>query len=274
MFKLRDIHRSLKEKILDYQEVRICHVVIYVNSFCNAKCKMCDIGQKSGKGIDRLRSSEKYLSLDTLSIVLNDPILDGKKVTFSLLMTEPLLSPNIFEIISLIKKHGHIVDLTTNGILLPDMADCLVDSGLDSIQVSLDGSPAVHDLIVGIKGAYQKATCGIKKLNQKAVNSKRNLKIRINYTVTNLNYQYLESFANIIDKDLKIDLLKFQFMDFVSEEMENLHNKIYYIKQTESSLSKEIDPELVDIDVLAKQINNNCLHGWLKCPTTYCSFFI
>ena len=49
-------------------------IVLYVNSTCNLKCKMCDIGQANGKGIDLLRKGQKHklLSMSLLNKILND----------------------------------------------------------------------------------------------------------------------------------------------------------------------------------------------------------
>ena len=96
-------------------------IVLYVNSICNLKCIMCDVGQAKGKGIDTLRLSQKKTNLDLnlLRKLLNDPYIRKRKIFFNILMTEPLLHPQICEIIKLIKKEGHNVKLTTNGFLLP-----------------------------------------------------------------------------------------------------------------------------------------------------------
>ncbi len=40
----------------------LTRIVLYANTICNAKCKMCDIGQNKGKGIQKLLGNEKYLS--------------------------------------------------------------------------------------------------------------------------------------------------------------------------------------------------------------------
>jgi MoaA/NifB/PqqE/SkfB family radical SAM enzyme len=161
-------------------------------------------------------------------------------------MTEPLLTPSIADYIQEIKKRGHEVNVTTNGYLLPEKAQELVDSNLDSIQISLDGPAKINDWIRGKKGFFERAIRGIKKVEGK-------VPIRINYTVSNLNYQYLEEFTEAIDKKVKIDLVKFQFLDFVSEEMSKKQER-YAFKQTVSSVDKNTDPQKVDAAILKEQI--------------------
>lgn len=254
--KLKNVYNDITGREI-MPGFRIGYVSMHVNSLCNAKCKTCDIGQRNGLGMDILRfSPENHLSLDTMYKVLNDPIFHNRKITFSLVMTEPLLSPKICEIAALIKDYGHTVDLTTNGFLLPEKAESLFNSGLDSIQVSLDGPPELNDEIRGLKDGFQKAINGLIILQEKAEASNKELPIRINCTVSNLNYQYLEDFANAINTKIRLNKLKFQYLNFVSKEMAELHNQLHSIKMTISSISEEVDPELVDINVLAGQLAN------------------
>lgn len=56
---------------------------------------------------------------------------------------EPLLYPAIAEAVSLFKKKGCFVKLTTNGAFLnPDISQKLINSGLDSISISVDSFSA------------------------------------------------------------------------------------------------------------------------------------
>lgn len=212
-------------------------IVLYVNSTCNAHCKICDVGQKNNKGIARMVSGGNITFKMVRDIVkqLDTPTM------FYLGMTEPLLHPRIEGIIDIIKDAGHQCTLTTNGYLLPKKADKL--GRLDGIQVSIDGSKKVHDSIRG-KGFYDNAIEGIKKLD---------IPVYLNYTVTNLNYDCIEEFIEGT-QDLKIAQYKIQFMNFVSEEMTNKQNKLW-LKQTTSTVNDEINPEKVDTNVLRDQLN-------------------
>ncbi len=233
---------------INYQIANLGHVVLYINSVCNAKCFMCDVGQKNKRGIDAMVYGNKVMPRNMLKKILNDPYVKKRRMTFNITMTEPLLTPNIGDYIKEIKRHGHEVNVTTNGYLLPRKAQELVDSGLDSIQVSLDGPRKINDWIRGRKGFFDNAIKGIKMLEGK-------VPIRVNYTVSNLNYQHLEEFADIINKKVKIGLLKFQFLDFVSEEMSKKQERFQF-KQGVSSIDKNVDPEKIDTDILEKQIKN------------------
>lgn len=244
---------------INYQFTNLSHINLYVNTVCNGKCLFCDVGQanmglrNNERGIDSLRKSkEKFLSLELLDKILNDDYVKKKKPSFTLLMTEPLLSPNIFDIIRHIKEKDFMVSLTTNGFLLPQKAEGLVKAGLDKIQVSIDGPSAIHNKIRGGEQFFENAIKGIKILNNLS-----KMPIYINYTVSNLNYDRIEEFVEEITAEgIKVRRLKIQFLDFISEEMKQKQNKNFKIKQTTSSLSEIIDPEKVNPKILKRELEN------------------
>ncbi len=78
---------------------------------------------------------------------------------------EPLLKPEIFDIIEKINKKKCIPIIFTNGELLTqEIIDKLVKSGLYGLFVSIDSSdPAEHDRWRNRPGLFRKATDGIKR---------------------------------------------------------------------------------------------------------------
>ncbi len=76
---------------------------------------------------------------------------------------EPLLYPQIGELIEeLVRRKKHIY-LCTNGILLEKLLKKFRPSNFLNINVSLDGMEETHDKISGEKGVFEKAIRGIKK---------------------------------------------------------------------------------------------------------------
>jgi len=250
---------NIRHRLVDLRSI-----VLYATSVCNSKCLMCDIGQQNKKGIDRLRKSQQtvYLKLELLNKLLNDPYIKKRKLNFRILMTEPLLHPDISEVVKLIKSHGHYVNITTNGYLLPDKAKDLALSGLDAVQVSLDASEKLNDSIRGVEGIYRRAIDGLKILDKEKV------KIIINYTVSCLNDSEILNFLDSINKEgIKVDQINFQLMDFVSKEMMNLQNEKCEIKQSESCISEIVNPAKVNAKELSKQlssINHNIYENILQ----------
>lgn len=124
-------------------------IVIYANTICNATCSMCDIGLGTEKGIAKDLGNEKFFSTELFTKILSDPLINNKRISFNFLMTEPLLSKNLSEMISMASDKGHNTVITTNAFLLKRKAPGLIDAGLKMIQVSLDGPEYVHDTIRG-----------------------------------------------------------------------------------------------------------------------------
>jgi len=240
--------------------VHLENVVLYVNTVCNAKCKFCDIGiGNKGVGIARLETKQ-YMTTDFIEQLLNDKAILNKRLSFNLIMTEPLLSPNISEIVSLIKKYGHSVLITTNGYLLKKKANELVLAGVDRIQVSIDGTSQFHNTARGINNLYEKALDGIneiKKLNE-------NIHVRVNTTVTPFNYKDLVELADDLNSHVVIDRLKFQMMNFVTEQMSILQNKDTPFPQTISSVTDEDELNTINPTLLIDQYNKlrNNLHNY------------
>ena len=75
---------------------------------------------------------------------------------------EPLLHPQIKEIVEGLVERRKYVYLCTNALLLKDRIELFRPSKYLTISVHLDGLREQHDLSVGREGAYEKATAGIR----------------------------------------------------------------------------------------------------------------
>jgi len=227
-------------------------VVLFANTICNSKCLTCDVGVGNKLGISGNLGDEKYFSIELLRKIVDSKAVKGKNLTFTIAMTEPLLSPNIFELIKIIKDEGHTVLLTTNGYLLSENAKNIIDAGVDIIQVSIDGPEDLHNYIRGLKDAFKRNIEGVKLLN-----SLGNIQIRVNCTVSNLNYNRLYELACILDEDVKIDRFKLQFFNFVSNEMAVKQN-LTPIERSISSLTPQ------NSKIVFKEIDSHELSEQIK----------
>lgn len=227
------------------------NLVIYATSFCNAKCKMCDVGVGSSSGIVRpLAGTPKYMSLSLLEKILRDDMFAGHKPNIYFMMTEPLLAPELPRMMKLCKDLGHKVYVTTNGLLLARRAE-EISPYLNSIQVSLDGLKNTHDAIRG-DGFFDSAVEGVRKL--RAINDK--VEININYTIFGSSYTQMAEFAEFIDSlGVKINKIKYQLLDFVSQEMMDGHNLVFPdIRQTVSTSNELLGLGDIDFSKLYAQI--------------------
>ena len=148
-----------------------------VTNLCNLRCKMCgqwgDTGvfrEQKGDGatdgeLERARIREliglrRQLALDDYERLL-DEVAPHKPIV-SLFGGEPFLYPDILPLVRAIKKRGLVATVITNGWHLERHARELVEAGMDSIAVSIDGPPEVHDRIRGRESSFERAAAGIR----------------------------------------------------------------------------------------------------------------
>ena len=130
-------------------------VVWNITRKCNMHCEHCyeNAGKKDS---DELSSSEIIRGLDSLAEA------GVTSVAFS--GGEPPLHPHIHGFIEHANDQGMFVAMATNGYGLskPATVSKFADSGLEFVQISLDGLDAgTHDTFRGISGAWDKAVQAI-----------------------------------------------------------------------------------------------------------------
>lgn len=63
-----------------------------------------------------------------------------------------------------VKRRGLTCSLITNSWHLESMARELVEAGIDTVMVSVDGPPDVHDRVRGREGSFERAASGVRAL--------------------------------------------------------------------------------------------------------------
>lgn len=146
-----------------------------VTRSCNLSCIHCRASAGRGPYPNELTTDECRRVLDEIAS-FSSPII---------IFTggEPLLRPDIFDILSHGQKLGMNMAVAVNGLLLDDgTAKKLVEHGVQRISVSLDGATAeTHDKFRNVAGAFEGAMRGIEAAKR------ANLPFQINSTVTKLN---------------------------------------------------------------------------------------
>jgi len=127
-----------------------------ITDICNLNCRHC-YHQRGDSETISIESAENILKkLKTLGVT-HIHFLGG----------EPLMVPNIIEILILSKEHGFMTSINTNGMRISDsFAQELLKTKVDSVMVSMDGaSKEVNDNIRG-KGVYEKVVNAINCLQR------------------------------------------------------------------------------------------------------------
>jgi radical SAM protein with 4Fe4S-binding SPASM domain len=127
---------------------------------CNLRCVHCSTLEAIGKG--------GLLSQETYQIVLDTIKRNIKKIDVVVLYHggEPLLHRDFSRIVKEIKGLGvRFVKTISNGMLLTEAnMQELIESGLDSIEFSLDGESSQENDFIRVRGPYEKIVKNVKRL--------------------------------------------------------------------------------------------------------------
>lgn len=116
------------KKVLHIPERIPPYIQIAITNLCNKDCGMCIRFQ--------VPIEKRHMEFDDFKRVVNS--VKGAKAITLVGLGEPLMHPDIIKAIKYCKKNGFKTRLTSNGILLNEKANELVDAGLDSIHLSVE----------------------------------------------------------------------------------------------------------------------------------------
>ena len=115
---------------------------------------------------------------------------------------EPLMRPDLFELLAFSQSLGFTNTIATNATLIDDaIAQQMRAHGVVIAAVSLDGFTAeTHDRIRGLPGSFEKAVQGMRAL------TKAGILLHINITAMEYNVAQMEKLMALVD-DLKTGIL-------------------------------------------------------------------
>ncbi len=133
----------------------------YLTEGCNLRCRHCWIEPPHQS------AKRQYPAIDP---GLFRHILEQAKplglTSVKLTGGEPLMHPQIREILSILRDEKLRFNVETNGVLCtPELAQELVLSEMFHVSVSLDGADAdTHEGVRGVQGCFKAAAAGIRNL--------------------------------------------------------------------------------------------------------------
>ncbi len=212
-------------------------VQVEVSTICQLKCMMCP------RSIFLKDWINKNMDLDTYKKI---PFKNFRYVHLQG-WGEPLLNPNVVEMIEIAKRDKCKVGTTTNGILLKDLARDLVNAGIDLIVISV---ASVNDLKQKVIRGYDlnELFDSIRVLSNLKKNGKP--KIVINTIMLKDTIHELPEFVRIA-KELGVDEVIANNLDYIpKKELSDL--KVY---------SNEVKNEYIHVvnraKALARELNVN-----------------
>jgi MoaA/NifB/PqqE/SkfB family radical SAM enzyme len=177
-------------------------VFVEVTRRCNLRCRHCDIWQTAAR--DPQLVARELAAAELLGVLRE---LRGLGLlAVDLFGGEPLLRPDLEEIVRGARALGLHVTVTTNGWLLdPARADALAAAGVSQVLVSLDGShAALHDGLRGRPGAFARAVAGLQHVRLRAPA----VHVGVDVVVSRANVDDLPALVDLV-ADLGLDTLRF-----------------------------------------------------------------
>jgi len=164
-----------------------------VTERCNMKCVHCTSWLNRDK-IDKkhiLKIAERIAQSGTSMVMISGG--------------EPLLVPNLKEVLLLFKEAGLKISINTNGLLLDQYADFILEHQIDALTVSFDGPDSqLHEHIRKAPGSFDKIVSNLRYLFDKRQNKRPYIGIR--GVVLRNNYKELPAFFDAfgsISDDIK-----------------------------------------------------------------------
>lgn len=212
-----------------FKDVKI--ISIQVNSRCNLCCKHCvaENLNEINKEADINLMKKRILGLTKFGL---------KQVV--IILKEPLMYKNIFDLISFCKEKGIETEIITNGTLLTYNIVCkLIESGINVVNISLEGVTSKSNDYIRGTGSFSSAMNGLQLLQREIHNKKLFKPIIIKMTLNSQNKNEWKQFAEYFDKlninEVIINSItvagraqKYDFLKLDDNEYEELVDKIYH----------------------------------------------
>ena len=210
-------------------------VQLRVTNLCNLRCKMCGQwgdtgiyrsdgfsasatdGEPEGARIKERIGLNRQMTLADYKRILDE--VEPWSPIISLFGGEPLLYPDILPLVQDIKRRGLTCTVITNGGRLEAYARDFVEAGIDSIAVSIDGPPDVHNRIRGKSDAYDKVAAGVRAVDRWRRELKRPMPMTIAILpVTELNLDAIPAAIEAL-RELPLDTINVGLRWFVPKDV-------------------------------------------------------
>ena len=228
----------------------------WVTRRCNLGCEMCWVQHSRDLEGEAYVRAERELTLDELKAVVDDVARWRPRVGVT--GGEPFVRRDAVDFVRHVKDRGLRCGVNTNGTFLARDAGALVDAGLDSVMVSVDGPPDVHDRQRAVPGTFLRTKEGLDALL--AARASRGADapyVKVTCTITNENVSSLATLPTLF-ADLPLDEFTFQHLWFTdaatADAQRALFNELFGRDTTylQGFVSRELPP--VDVAALREQV--------------------
>ncbi len=154
-----DVYRRMETR-----QHSLLYLFVEITRRCNLSCLHC------GSDCGREPAGEELTTESWLRIVDDVKESFGNSVVLVLTGGEPLLHPELERITAHLGSRSMRWGMVTNGQLLSNARlDALLDDGIESITVSLDGPEKAHDRLRNRRGSFAKTLEAMKRIGSSGI---------------------------------------------------------------------------------------------------------
>ncbi len=240
-------------KSLEIKEHKLSYLFLEITRKCNLDCLHCGSDCKAEVNYPELTTESWFKIIDYIVQTYS------KSVAIIITGGEPLMHPDVYKIGRYIKEKGMRWGLVTNGIILNySRLTKLINSGIYSITLSLDGLAETHNWLRNSKTAFKKTSTALSLIGNS------NISFKDLFTcVSPKNLHELNKIAELLVKN-KIKEWRL-FRIFPSGRAKNNKELNLTFEQTQEMLQFIIKNKKV---YRAKNLNINLsCEGWLPMQT-------
>ena len=193
---------------------------------CNLRCKHCYENAGPKPAPDELTTEEAKHAIDEF--------VNAGVVALAFSGGEPLVRKDFFEIARYAAEKELYVSVASNGTLITkEVARKMKESGVQYVEISLDGFEKTHDEFRGIQGAWKRTVEGIKNCVEAGLDT------CVATTVTHYNLKEIPKLLEFAEKELHANrFIAFNFIpvgkgkeivdqDLTPQEREELLDFLY-----------------------------------------------
>ena len=182
------LSKNLPSHLLQFSADKKPVVVWNITRKCNLKCVHCYSHSEDRDYSGEMTTEQGFELLDDLS-GFGVPV-----VLFS--GGEPLIRPDILELMNHAVSKGMRAVVSTNGTLIDEkMAKSLKDIGLSYVGISLDGLERIHDEFRRVPGTYLRVMRAIKNCKEYG------LKVGLRFTINKRNFQEIPGVFDLVESE-------------------------------------------------------------------------
>ena len=210
----------------------------FVTDICNLGCRECHYANsdKPGFSLNLVGHMQPQLFRKFMDEIPGRPLV-------SFTGGEPLLHPQICDLIDYAKSKGRVCTLVTNGWFLEDIAEDLCETNLDWITISVDGPRETHNSIRGNK-SFERLERGL----QKILDQPNRPIVFISLAISDMNYDQLIPTYELAES-WGVDGLNFNHLWMQTDSMVERFNATTTLFSGDH-VGWKVDNSAIDVDFL------------------------